>query len=77
MTSLEDAVKQAVSELERATEQYGPFHSAHEGYAIIKEEFEELWEAVKMKPSLERVESLKEEATQVAAMAIRLIMDCC
>ena len=57
---------------------FPPFHGAHEGYAILLEEVDELWENVKLNQDNEvRKEKIKEEAIQVAAMAIRLIHDCC
>ena len=61
-------------EYEMATSKFGPFNSTHEGYAVIKEEVDELWDAIKgnFHPSI-----LEEEAIQVAAMAIRFLTDCC
>ena len=58
-------------ECERGTEKHGDFASLHEGYAVIKEEFDELWDEIKERDySLERLE---EEATQVAAMAFKFL----
>lgn len=68
-----DIASDVIDELERATEQYGKIHSAHEGYAVIKEEVDELWGAVKIK-SL-GFEEQKGECIQIAAMAIRFILD--
>jgi hypothetical protein len=67
-----DAVEQ---ELWRATQAHGPFNSAHEGYAVIKEELDELWDEIKMKSSERNPVNLREEAVQVAAMAIRFLVD--
>lgn len=61
-------------ELDRATKKYGSFASAHEGYAVLKEEVDELWDAIKANESAERK---REEAIQVAAMALRFVVDCC
>lgn len=55
----------------RATEQYCSFSSAHEGYAVILEELDELWEAVKKSNTEEAIK----EAIQVAAMAVRFVID--
>lgn len=49
-----------------------PFNSTHEGYAVLLEEVDELWDEVKSNGSNER---LKAEAVQVAAMAIRFIQE--
>ena len=59
-------------EYERAAARYGPFNSGHEGYAVIREELDELWEEVKTKDGLGRA---CEEAVQVAAMALRFLVD--
>lgn len=60
------------TELDWATQTYGPFHSTHEGYAVILEELDELWDDVRKHSGNDG-----KEAVQVAAMAIRFIMDCC
>jgi hypothetical protein len=51
------------------------FHSAHEGYAVILEEVDELWDEVKLQTS--RPECLRKEAIHVAAMALRFLIDVC
>jgi hypothetical protein len=66
------------AELRRARELHpNPQNSAHEGYAVIWEEVEELWADVKKKRSPERTAAMREEAIQVAAMAVRFIEDVC
>lgn len=50
-----------------------PFNSPHEGYAVLQEEVDELWDEVKADNGREL--SALEEATQVGAMAVRYIMD--
>lgn len=68
-------VSQAVrQELLSATGKFGPFASAHEGYAVLKEEVEELWDEIKGGQDRDR---MREEAVQVAAMAMRFVLDCC
>ena len=66
-----DIINSVLIELNKATTKHGPFHSTHEGYAVIKEELEELWDEVKVNNK----EKARLEAIQVAAMAIRFIMD--
>lgn len=61
-------------ELHRATDKFPPFNSAHEGYAVILEELDELWEEIKGEASPSR---MREEAIQVAAMAVRFVYDVC
>ncbi len=60
-------------ELETATLKFGPIASAHEGYALILEEMDELWEAIKSKDASR--EDMQGEAVQVAAMAVRFLLD--
>ena len=56
-----------------ASNLFNEFHSYHEGIAVIREEFEELWDLVKQKdPCKER---MKKECIQIGAMAIRFYMD--
>lgn len=62
-------------EYDHACSQFPPFHSPHEGYAILKEEVDELWEVIKCKGTNGRV--LEKEAKQVGAMALRFLVDCC
>ena len=61
-----------LDELERARVKHPDYHSAHEGYAVILEELDELWDEIKRDGPKERMRS---EAVQVAATAIRFIQD--
>ena len=68
---LDDIFAEVKEELKRATRKFGPFNSPHEGYAIIKEEVEELWDDIKAN----NYENQRAESIQVAAMALRFIFD--
>jgi hypothetical protein len=65
------------AELTRAREKNSTFNSAHEGYAVILEELDELWEEVRKKRSDRDTNKMIEECTQIAAMAVRFIQDIC
>lgn len=68
--------QEILDELQRALIQYPSFHSGHEGYALIKEELDELWAVVQLKQSTPgRSSQMYSEAKQVAAMAIRFMLD--
>ena len=68
-------VGEVLDELRKARQKFAPMHGPHEGYAVILEELEELWQEVKRK---DRVTGLmRAEAVQVAAMALRFISDVC
>ena len=72
------AVLDAAAELQRAQDRYPPMHSAHEGWAVIREEYLELEEALRMRQGdPERPVRVRAEALQVAAMALRLVADVC
>lgn len=81
--TLGDLIQEILSELERAQERFGPFQSAHEGHAILREEFDELWDSIKAMKwdhwSMFDADYVKmrREAVQVAAMAIRFLYDVC
>lgn len=70
-----EAIKEIARELERARKIFAPFNSAHEGYSIILEEKDELWEEIKVKHQSKN--KMRKEAIQLAAMAIRFIVDVC
>ena len=72
-----DAYIQVLNELETAKKTYPPMASAHEGYAIILEELDELWEEIRKSPQKRNPTALRHEATQVAAMALRFLEDLC
>lgn len=67
-----DILNDIVDEVKRAKEMFPDFHSAHEGYAVLLEEVDELWDDIKS----DNEEGMYGEAVQVAAMAIRFILDC-
>lgn len=60
------------SELVRAQAKFPGFHSGHEGWAVIREELDELWDAIKANDPTHA----SYEAVQVAAMALRFLVDC-
>lgn len=63
-------------ELHRAYRAHGDMASPHEGWAVIREELEpELWTHVTGNTG--RSPEARHEALQVAAMAIRYILDLC
>jgi len=71
----EKALRLIQHEYNRATIHFPRFHSYHEGYAVILEEMDELWLEVKKRSVIQNKRILKEEAVQVAAMALRFLVD--
>ncbi len=72
-----DGIKAILDEYDRATEKFPPMHSAHEGYAVLLEEMDELWDEVKKSPATRNPTAMRKEAIQVGAMALRFIVDVC
>ena len=70
---LRELFEELLAEINRAVSKNGPMKSRHEGYAVMLEEFDELWDEIKLKNP--NPENLREEAIQIAAMAVRFIHD--
>lgn len=82
MVSLEKIHKvsyEVCAEVERAERMHPPLHSAHEAYSVLLEEVDELWDEVKKNPKKDPhcIARRRTEAVQVAAMAMRFIIDVC
>ncbi len=67
----DDAQKEIRYALYSAMGKFPPFNTPHEGYAILLEEVDELWDAIK----LNNFEDAHREAIHVGAMAIRFLID--
>jgi nucleoside phosphorylase len=76
------AFERVLDELTKARNRFAKFHSAHEGIAVVEEEFLELREVVygikwDVATRKQEKEALEMEARQLAAMAIRFMIDVC
>jgi len=65
--------QEVCAEVERARGLHAQMHSAHEGYAVLKEEVDELWDEIKKK--VPDKAATRKEALQVAAMGLRFVLD--
>jgi NTP pyrophosphatase (non-canonical NTP hydrolase) len=54
---------------------YPLFRSAHEGYAIILEEMDELWELVKIKQKDRDYDKMRKEIIQIGAMSLAFLIE--
>jgi len=71
---IETAANEIYREYLRALGIHEPIKTRHEGYAVILEELDELWEAIRNNEDIDKV---RLEAAQVGAMALRFIVDIC
>jgi hypothetical protein len=64
-----------VAEIERARRKHAPMRGPHEGYAVLLEEVDELWDEVKRRdPDLA---AMRKEAIQIAAMGLAFAVEAC
>ena len=63
------------SEAKEAQSRYPAFNSPHEGLAVIQEEFEELKAEVFKNHNSRRTDLMRNEAKQLAAMAVRFMAE--
>lgn len=59
----------------KARVKHADMNSAHEGYAVILEELDELWDEVRKQ--VHDNDAMKKECLHIAAMAVRFIEDIC
>jgi hypothetical protein len=62
-------------ELKKARLKHAPINSLHEGYAVILEEVDELWEHVRARKEKRNKTDIYKELVQIAAMAQRTAED--
>lgn len=77
ISDINNALIDVEDEVYRARALWRPMLSAHDGYALILEELEELKAYVFTNQNKRNLEEMRKEAIQVAAMAIRFIIDIC
>lgn len=76
MTAFEQVFHDVANELQKAFAQHPtPMHSPHEGWAVILEELDELWDHVRANTG--RGSAARKEAIQVAAMGMRYVLELC
>lgn len=71
-----EAVEEVYREVQRAKTMFTTdFVNQHEGYAVILEELDELWQEVKKNQRNYDIPAQRKEAIQCAAMCIRFIAE--
>ena len=72
---LEHAIDAVITEYGQVCAENAPFNSAHEGYAVLLEEMDELKAEVWKKRHIRDINRMRKEAVQVAAMALCFLTD--
>ena len=62
-------------EVTKARSKHAPIHSLHEGYAVLLEEVDELWDEVKKRAAFRDQRNVLLELVQIGAMAQRVAED--
>jgi hypothetical protein len=75
-SSVETALAEVRAEAMQATAKWAPMNSPHEAWAVLREEVDELRDECVV-PGRSRSTAAKAEARQVAAMAVRYLVDIC
>lgn len=75
LVSTADPLYQVHCELEQARSKHAPLNSAHEAYAVILEELDELKAEVWRKRAERDRAAMRAELIQIATMAIRAVED--
>jgi hypothetical protein len=70
-------VADVLGELDRNMANWPDYNSAHEGYAVLLEEVDELWDEVRVNQKKRDLAKMRKEAIQVAAVAMRFVLDIC
>lgn len=76
-TPLDRAHDDALREAIHAKDNWPPFNSAHEAFAILLEEVDELKAHVWTNQRKRDLDAMRKEAIQVAAMALRFASEVC
>jgi len=71
--NITEAIDKILREHGSAITKFKPLNSPHEGHAVIREEFDELWDEVKRREQ-DHV-AMEKEAVQLGAMVIRFLTE--
>jgi hypothetical protein len=75
VTNIGKSIKTIITEYNHTIIKHAPFHSTYEGWALIKQKVDDLWEEIKKEESSDSREVMMKEAAQIGAMAMRFIID--
>lgn len=73
--NIDKAIDEVIREYAMACANHKTFNSAHEGYAVLLEEMDELKAEIWKKKENRDMDKMRCEAVQVGAMALRFLTD--
>jgi NTP pyrophosphatase (non-canonical NTP hydrolase) len=77
LNALQQDAADVLAEVQQARDNWPGFNSAHEGFAVLLEEVDELKSHVWTNQKRRDLPAMRKEAMQVAAMALRFMGECC
>ena len=72
--NIRSALRDIENEHSKAHYENGPLNSLHEGYGLLVEEVDELFDEIKRSPRNRHPANIRHEAAQVAAMALAIML---
>lgn len=72
MNAVSEALEEVLAEYVSARTKHAPMRGPHEGYGVLLEELDELWDEIKANGP---TANLRSEARQVAAMAVAFMVE--
>jgi hypothetical protein len=75
ITNIGKTIKAIIAEYNHSIVTNAPFNSTYEGWALIKQKVDGLWEEIKKDDPNNSREAIMKEAAQIGAMAMRFMVD--
>ncbi len=75
ITNIGKTIKAIIAEYNYSIVKNEPLNSPHEGWALIKQKVDGLWEEIKKNNTDNSKEAIMKEAAQIGAMAMRFMVD--
>ena len=76
-SELNDVLNELAAQLKKNAEKFPPFHNAHDGYAHLLEEVDELKAHVWTNEKHRNLRDMRKEAIDVASVALQIAMHIC
>jgi hypothetical protein len=77
ITNIGKSIRMIIPEYNQIICKNPPLHNAHEGWAMLEQGVEQLWNEVKKDKNIRSDEKMRKEAILISATAMRFIIDLC